>query len=84
MQNSIMETLLVVDLTIKLQHKIFGLSLSNLASKLKFAENWKTKNGFSGITPKFQEICWNIYYFSERLRCRLSEKNSKFLVNFWF
>ncbi len=29
-------------------------------------------------------ICWDIYYFSERLRCRLSKKISKLLINFWF
>jgi hypothetical protein len=28
-------------------HQIFGISLSNLAPKLKFAENWKSKNGVS-------------------------------------
>ncbi len=45
-----------------------------MAPKLKFAENWKGKNEFSWITLKFQVICWDIYYFSERLWCRLPKK----------
>jgi hypothetical protein len=36
-------------------------------------ENWKSLVGFSRITLKSQVICWDIYYFSERLRCRLSK-----------
>ncbi len=35
------------------------------------------------ITLKFQVICWDIYYFSERFRCRLSKNIqtfNKFLV----
>jgi hypothetical protein len=52
--------------------------LSNLAPKWKLAENWKSLNGFFCITLKFQLICWNIYYFSERLRCRLSNDHQKF------
>jgi hypothetical protein len=42
-------------------HKIFRTSLSNLAPKLKIAENWKSSDGFSLITPRFQVICWDIY-----------------------
>jgi hypothetical protein len=34
---------------------------------LILAENWRSSDGFSLITPKFQVICWDIYYFSERL-----------------
>jgi hypothetical protein len=60
-------------LRLKFHDKFFGISLLNLAPKLKFAENWKSKNEFFWITPKFQVICWDIYYFSERLRCRLSK-----------
>jgi hypothetical protein len=33
-----------------------------LSLKLKFSENWKSKNGFSWITLKFQVICWDIYF----------------------
>jgi hypothetical protein len=32
----------------------------------------------SWITLKFRVICWDIYYFSERLRCQLSNKPHKF------
>jgi hypothetical protein len=35
------------------------------------------------MTLKFQVICWDIYYFSEKIRCRLS-KNSKLSRNFGF
>ncbi len=58
----------------KFRHKVCWTSLSNLAPKLKFAENWKSQNRIYRITLKFQVICWDIYYFSERLWCRLSKK----------
>jgi hypothetical protein len=64
----------------KLESKICPISLLNLAPKLKFAENRSaryTRN--SRITPKFQVICWDIYYFSERLRCRLFNELQKIL-----
>ncbi len=47
------------------------VELHCLPPKLKFAKNWKG-NGFSRITSKLQFIYWDMYYFSERLRCRLS------------
>ncbi len=41
-------------------------------------QSWNLlKIGVSWITPKFQVICWDIYYFSERLRCRLSNKKTQ-------
>jgi hypothetical protein len=40
MKDSVLETLLVVDFILKkFHHKILRISLQNLASKLKFAEN---------------------------------------------
>ncbi len=66
----------------KFHHKIFWTSLSNLALKLKFAENQKRKNGFFWIILKFQVICWDIYYFSERLWCQLSKILHSF-KKFW-
>jgi hypothetical protein len=62
----------------KFYHKISRTSLPNLASKLILAENWRSFDGFSLITLKFQVICWDIYYFSERLWCRLSNRTQKF------
>ncbi len=61
-------TLLVEDSTTKITAQNYRFSLWKLAPKIKIAENWKSKNGISWITPKFKVICWDIYYFSERLQ----------------
>jgi hypothetical protein len=47
MQDSVLETLLVVDYTIKISEKNYRISLPNLTPKLKIAENWETQNGIS-------------------------------------
>jgi hypothetical protein len=68
LHHSVLKTLLVVDCKwLKIHYPIFKTSLLNLAPKLKFAENWESKNGFFWITLKFQVICLDMYYFSERL-----------------
>jgi hypothetical protein len=56
----------------KFHYKIFRSLLLNLALKWKLAEIWESLADISCITLKSQLICWDIYYFSERLRCRLS------------
>jgi hypothetical protein len=49
----------------------------NFGSKVEIC--WKSARYTrdSRISPKFQVICWDIYYFSERLRCRLSNEIQK-------
>jgi hypothetical protein len=61
-------------------YKIFLISSPDLTPKLKFAENRKKsgKIGNSRITLKFQEMFWDIYYFSERLRHRLYNEPQEF------
>ncbi len=68
----------------KFRYKIYGISFSNLAPKLKFAENWKSKNGFSWITLKFQVICWDIYITVLKGYDAGFPKNSKFSINACF
>jgi hypothetical protein len=38
----------------------------------------RPKMDFLKYLKKNQGICWDIYYFSERLRCRLSKKLQTF------
>ncbi len=75
-QDSVLETLLVVLYTIKIWTQNLINFIVKFGSKAEIC--WKlevTPNGISRITLKFQVICWDIYYFSETLQCRLSNKH---------
>ncbi len=78
MKNIFLETLWVVLFTIKIPPQNFTNFIAKFGSKVEIS--WKsaryTRN--SRITLKLQVICWDICYFSERSRCRLSNKPHKF------
>ncbi len=78
MKDSVLETLWVVLFMIKFPPQNFTNFIAKFGFKVEIC--WKLARYIrdSRITLKFQVICWDIYYFSERLRCWLSKKPQKF------
>jgi hypothetical protein len=75
MQGSVLERLLVIDSTTKMTAQNFKNFIVKFGSKAEICRKLEELIGISRITLKFQVIYWDIYYFSERLRCRLSKKH---------
>ncbi len=77
MNDTFLETLWVALFMIKISPQNFLNFVAKFGSKVEIC--WKsagyTRN--SRIIRKFQIICWDIYYFSERLWWRLSNKPQK-------
>ncbi len=78
MKDSVLETLWVVLFMIKFSPQNFTNFIAKFGFKIEIC--WKSARYIrdSRITLKFQVICWDIYYFSERLRCRQYNKPQKF------
>ncbi len=77
MKDSVLETLWVVFFMIKFPLQSFTNFIAKFGSKVEIF--WESARYIrdSQITLLFQVICWDIYYFSERLWCRLSNMPQK-------
>jgi hypothetical protein len=78
MKKIILETLLVVLFMIKISPENFTNIIAKFGSKVEICLKSAEYTRNSRIALKFQVICWDIYYFSERLWCQLSSKPHKF------
>jgi hypothetical protein len=71
MQDNVLESLLVADSMTKITVQNLWNFFVKFGSKAEICGKLEELKW----TPKFQVLCWDIYYFSERLRCRLSNKH---------
>jgi hypothetical protein len=77
MKNIFLETLWVSLFMIKILLQNLTNFVAKFGSKVEIC--WKSA-GYIGnywIIRKFQVVCWDIYYFSERLWCQLYNKPQK-------